>query len=164
MIATNHVKRVHLIRAQTKPYVPYFIRKRPLVTVINSSPLGAISRVPQLSIIHSIFHVPPHQFCCLCCVKQMLQARNYREIPHHLRGRSFLMASLHHGIIASFVSWGMAPRTWIQVFVISVNQYAVIRTSMNFLYFKSQWADHLLGLVRVLRQLIQDWNKLLQQG
>ena len=164
MIVANHVKRVHPIHAQTKPYVPHFIRKRLLITMINSSPLGAISRVPQLSIIHSIFRMPPHQFCCLCCGKQTLQARNDREIPHHLRGWSFLTASLHHGIIASFVSRGMAPRTRIQVFVISVKQYAIISTSMYFLYFKSQWTDHLLGLVRVLRQLIRAWNKLLQQG
>jgi hypothetical protein len=104
MIAANHVKRVHPIHAQTKPYVPYFIGKRPVITVINSSPLGSISQVLQLSIIHSIFRMPPHQFCCLCCGKQTLQVRNDREIPHHLCGQSFLAASLHHGIIASFVS------------------------------------------------------------
>ena len=27
MIVANHVKRVHPIHVQTKPYVPYFIRK-----------------------------------------------------------------------------------------------------------------------------------------
>jgi hypothetical protein len=64
-------------------------------------PLGVISRVPQLSIIHSIFRMPPHQFHCLCCGKQTLQVRNYRETPHHLRSRPFLTISLHHGTIAS---------------------------------------------------------------
>jgi hypothetical protein len=50
------------------------------------------------------------------------------------------------------------------VFVLSAKQYAVIGTSIYFLYLESQWVDHLLGLIHVLRQLIWAWNKLLYQG
>jgi hypothetical protein len=97
-------KQVHPIRAQTKPYVPYFIGKRPLITMINSSPLGAISRVPQLSIFTRSFACHLISFVVFAVANKHFKERNDREIPHHLRGRSFLVASLHHGIIANFVS------------------------------------------------------------
>jgi hypothetical protein len=61
MIASNLVKRIHPICAQTKPKVPYLTTDVLIAHSIDSPPVLPIGRVPHHSIFLTLFTMPAQQ-------------------------------------------------------------------------------------------------------
>jgi hypothetical protein len=58
MIASNLVKRIHPIYAQTKPKVPYLST---IVLIVDSPPILPIGEVPHHCIFLTLFAMPAQQ-------------------------------------------------------------------------------------------------------
>ena len=131
MRATHVTKWVHTICAQCKPNISWIICKLSIHR-IDVSPLGRISRMPQIIIIVLVpFLMPAQQLSLLTC-KHALHAGYYREIPCHLM-RSSIPSFIIATIFSTLVSRDSTLQALSQICIITTEQDAIILTCVSFL-------------------------------
>ena len=83
MTIAHVIERIHPIRTQLEPYIPYFSFKF-LVFCIEVPPLHSICRVSKYSVFLVPFGMPSHQLGIRFVGKQLLQMRDFRKIQNHV--------------------------------------------------------------------------------